>query len=272
MNLKNIYPERDKNAHKGDFGYVLIVAGSKMYSGSPIFNAMSALRGGADLITVAGHKRAMDIVASYAPDMITYSLEKEFGVENIPEITVLSTRFDALVIGGGMERSERSFDGIRNFIKEIDLPMVIDAEAIRAVAKSAEILQGKETILTPNLPEFEVLSGEKASEEIEERKIQVKELAGQLGTVVALKGNIDVISDGENTFLNETGTPLMSKGGFGDTLAGICGALLARGVSPLEAAEAACYINGKAGELAGEEYGESLLAGDIFDFFPKVIR
>lgn len=272
MNLENIYASRKSKASKGDFGYVLIIAGSRIYSGSPIFNAMSALRCGADLVTIAGHKRAMDIAASYAPDIITYPLESEFGKEDIPQIMDLAKKFDALVIGGGMERSEKSFEAIRELIKEINLPMVLDAEAIRAVAKDKTVLRGKQVVFTPNVPEFEFLTGKKAAEDIEERKRQVCFWAKELSAVVALKGNADVISDGDKTLLNRTGNAFMTKGGFGDTLAGICGALLARGAEPLAAAEAACYINGKAGELTGDKFGESLLASDMFDFLPEVIK
>lgn len=272
MNLKNIYPARKTNAHKGDFGYVLIVAGSEMYSGSPIFNAMSALKCGADLITVAGHRRAMDVVAAYRPDMITWPLEGEFGVQDVPKILELAQKFDALVIGGGMRRSEETFAAVRKLIMEINLPMVLDAEAIRAVAGHPEIVKGKKVILTPNVPEFECLIGGKVGDDIEERQRQVKAAAERLGAVVVLKGEADVISDGDRVLLNRTGNAFMSKGGFGDTLAGICGALVARGVGPLEAAEAACYINGSAGEIAGAKYGESLLASDLFEYFPQVIK
>ena len=272
MNLKKIYTARKENAHKGDFGYVLIMAGSEMYSGSPIFNAMSALRCGADLVTVAGHRRAMDVVAAYRPDMITFPLEGEFEEDDVSNLMELSQGFDTLVMGGGMKRSEESFLAIRKLIQKIDLPMVLDAEAIRAVAGHEEILKGKQAVLTPNIPEFEYLTGEKVGDDIEERQTKVKVAAEKLGAVVILKGATDVISDGERTLLNRTGNAFMSKGGFGDTLAGICGALLARGTDPLEAAEAACYINGSAGEMAGVKYGESLLASDLFEYFPRVIN
>jgi len=272
MNLKTIYKKRDKRAHKGDFGNVLIVAGSRVYSGSPIFNAVSALRCGADLITVAGHRRAMDVVANFLPDMITYPFDGEISEKNAGDISKLSEKFQSLVIGGGMKRSEKSHAAIRAVISQIDLPMVIDAEAIRALAGHEEILKNKKAVLTPNVPEFEFLIGEKISENIEDRKSKTQEWAKKFGAVIVLKGNVDVISDGGKTVLNRTGNPFMSKGGFGDTLAGVCGALLARGVESLEAARWACFINGKAGDLVAKKFGESLLASDIFDFFPEVIK
>jgi len=272
MNLKTIYPKRNKWAHKGDFGNVLIVAGSKMYSGSPIFNAVSALRCGADLITVVGHRRAMDVVANFLPDMITYPLEDGLLENNAGEVVGLSPKFHSLVIGGGLERSEESHQAIRAVISKIELPMVIDAEAIRAVAGHEKILKGKKIVLTPNVPEFEFLTGEKIEDSVESRKNKTQKWAKKLGVVIVLKGGVDVISDGEKIILNRTGNPFMSKGGFGDTLAGVCGALLARGVEPLEAARWACFINGAAGDLAGKKFGESLIASDIFDYFSEVIN
>lgn len=272
MDLGKIYPPRRDEARKGDHGYVLIVGGSRMYSGSPVYNAMSALRCGADLVTVAGHVRAMDIAARFAPEMITYPLSGEFDVSNMAEVLALVPKFDALVIGGGMERSQRSFSAIRDFISAVDLPMVIDAEAIRAVAEDREVLAGKRAVLTPNAPEFVCLKRDEAGDDIEEQKRSVSDIAKELGAVVALKGRADIISDGERVVVNRTGTPYMSKGGFGDTLAGICGALLARGVDPLVAAETSCYINGKAGEAAASLYGESLIASDLFDSFPGVLK
>lgn len=272
MDLKNIYPERKANAHKGDFGYVLVVAGSERYSGSPIFNAMAALRCGADLVTVVGHRRAMDVVANFSPDMITCPLPEEFGRQDVARVLELSQKFDVLVVGGGMERSEKSFEAIRKLISEINLPLVLDAEAIRAVTGHEEIFKDKEAILTPNILELEFLIDEKMSEDIEERKMQVRAAAQRLGAVIICKGEEDVISDGQQVILNRTGNAFMSKGGFGDTLAGICGALLARQIEPLVASQAACYINGKAGEKASEKFGESLLASDLLDFLPQAIR
>jgi NAD(P)H-hydrate epimerase len=97
-------------------------------------------------------------------------------------------------------------------------------------------------------------------------------VAKELGTTILLKGNTDLISDGEQTYLNKTGTPYMTKGGTGDTLAGICGALLARKVEPFEAACCAAYINGNAGKVAGMKFGEGLLASDLLEEIPKVIN
>ena len=271
--LKKIYPKRNPWTHKGKHGYVLIVAGSKRYSGSPVFNALSALRAGADLITIVGPKRAMDIAATFSPDLICYPLDTDYLEEkNLPEILEISKIFNSLVIGGGLGREKKTFQAILKIIQKINLPMVIDADAIHALSQKKEILKNKKAVITPHIKEFEVLTGEKVLPNVSDRKEKVKKWAKKLKTVILLKGHIDVISDGNKIFLNKTGSPFMSKGGFGDTLAGICGAILARGFSPFESACAASYINGKAGELASEKYNEGVLASDIFEEIPKVIK
>ena len=272
MKLKEIYPKRGEWCHKGNFGYVLIVAGGRVYSGSPVFNAVGALRSGADLTMIVCHQRAADIAASFLPDIIARPIDGDLDLKHINKIISLAKKFDSLVIGGGLSRRQKTYKSITEIITQFDLPMVFDAEAIRALAEKKEIIKGKKAILTPNIEEFRILSGEKVLPEINDRKEKVKTLAKQLGAVVLLKGFVDIISDGKEIFLNETGSPYMTKGGAGDILAGLCGSFLARNREALESARAAAFINGKAGEMAGEKYGEGFLASDIFKFIPEVIK
>ena len=266
------YPRRDLWSHKGQFGYVLIVGGSKQYSGSPVFNGLSALRSGADLITVIGPKRAMDIAASFDPDIITYPLDSEFELKHVSKVLALSKNFHSLIIGGGLKRSKKTGQAIRKIIKNIDLPIVIDAEAIRTIAEKPEIIKNKKAIVTPHTEEFRILTGEKVKPEIKDRQEKVKKWADKLKTTILLKGHVDVISDGKKVALNKTGSCFMTKGGFGDTLSGICGTLLARNIEPFEAAQTAAYINGKAGELASKKYSEGVMASDIFEFIPLILK
>ena len=177
-----------------------------------------------------------------------------------------------MIIGGGLKRGEKTFAVIREIIKKINLPMVIDAEAIRALAQNHQILKNKIAVITPHKEEFKILTGEAVKDEVTDRKIKVQKWAKKLNSVILLKGHFDVVSDGKITAINQTGSPYMTKGGLGDTLAGICGALLARNADPLQAALAAAFINGKAGELAAQKYGEGVLASDIFEFIPLVIK
>ena len=272
MDLKKFYPQRDPWSRKGNFGYVLIVAGSRIYSGSPVFNALGALRAGADLTMIVSCLRAADIAASFAPDLITRPLDRDLEMKHVGKIVSLAKKFDSLVIGGGLARNEKTYKAIREIISQVDLPMVLDAEAIRAAAEEPKILENKNAILTPHAEEFKSLTGEEVMPEIEDRKEKVKKWAGKLKTTILLKGHIDVISDAKEIILNETGSPLMTKGGTGDILAGTCASFLAKKFPPLEAAQAAAFINGKAGEMAAEKYAEGLLASNLLEFIPEVIK
>jgi len=272
MILTSIYPKREYWVHKGQFGRLLIIAGSKVHTGSPIFNGMAALRSGCDLVTIVSPQRSADICANFAPDLITYPLSGDYLSKiHLKEILGLLGDKTALLMGGGLGRDKNVFEAILEIIKAVEIPCVLDAEALRALSGNLNVLRGKKAILTPHSGEFEALSGEKVSTEIEERKLQAKKFAQENGIVLVLKGHLDVVTDGMLTSINGSGSTLMTKGGFGDTLAGICAGILARGVSLFESASAATYINGKAGQLACEKYGESVLASDIFEFIPQVI-
>jgi len=276
MNLKDIYSKRNPWTHKGEHGYVLVVSGSKRYSGSPVFNIVSALRGGADLVCCAGPERAMNIAASFLPDIITHPLKGDFlRIKDVPFILRAAERFDSLIIGCGLGKSPETLKAIQEIIEEQSSsgkPLVIDADAITALAGKKEVLKGNSVVITPHIKEFEVLTGEKVKPEAEDREEKVKKWAKKLNCTILLKGHVDIISDGGRVALNETGSPHMTKGGFGDTLSGILGALLARKIKPFDAAKAASFINGKAGEMACEKYGEGVLASDIFEFIPQVIK
>jgi NAD(P)H-hydrate epimerase len=153
--------------------------------------------------------------------------------------------------------------------------MVIDADAVRALSANPKLLHGKQTIITPHSNEFKELTGVELSTKVEERAKHVKEWAHKLGTTIILKGHVDIISDGKSVAMNKTGNPNMTKGGFGDMLTGVCGALIARRKNKVDLYEAACaaaYINGKAGDLAAKEKGIGLLPTDAIEKIPEVIQ
>lgn len=274
FNLRKIYPKRNPWVHKGQFGKLLVVAGSNDYTGSPIYNAMSALRAGVDLVYIFTPERVSNICASYAPEMITIPYEGKFLTEKQVSMildVVKERRITALCIGGGLGRGEETQKAIRLVIRKINLPMVIDADAIRALENNHQLLKGKEAVLTPHADEFRQLINDLVLPEFGDRRDKVKMWAKKLGIPILLKGHIDIASDGNEIYINRGGSVFMTKGGFGDVLAGVCGALLARGVEPFDAVCAASYITNKAGEMVCEKYGEGVLASDIFEYIPKVI-
>jgi NAD(P)H-hydrate epimerase len=271
--LKKIYRKRDVWSHKYNFGHLLVIGGSKHYSGSPAFNALAALRAGVDLVTVLAPERAANIIASFAPDLIAYPLKGDnLCEEHLSELIKFTHNKNAVVIGGGLTREEEVLKTVVKFLEEIEIPAVIDADAIHAVARKKEILKNKNFVLTPHVHELLVLSGNQVGNDLNQRIKVVKETAAKLKTTILLKGHIDVISNGKEVALNKTGSPAMTKGGLGDTLAGILGAYLARGNDTFTSACAAAYLNGKAGEIAAKKYSESLTASDLIEEIPNVVK
>lgn len=277
--LKKIFKKRKPDVHKYDFGHLLVIGGSKLYSGSPAFAALAAYQTGTDVVIVAAPRRAADIIACFAPDLITFPLEGDcLERRHLKELIELAKNKTAVVIGGGMCRKDSTLKAIREFLKRIEKPSVIDGDAIHALAQEKEsadlspLLQNRSFIITPHLYEFSILSGKNIKKADFKKKTKVvKATAKKLKATILLKGNIDIISDGKEVALNKTGNPYMTVGGTGDTLAGICGSMLAQGIDPFTAARAAAYINGRAGDIAASELKESFIASDLIEAIPEVI-
>lgn len=276
--LKKIYKPRKAWCHKGDFGRLLIIGGSKKYSGSPGFNAlaalqaMSAYKAGVDIVEVVAPKRAANIVASFSPDLITYPLEGNYIEKKHLNILLKESKDKtAFVIGGGIERNKNTLSTIKNYLKKINLPGVVDADAIYALKNKSKVkeINLSNFVITPHSYEFYVLTGKKPTENLKQRIKQTEEQAKKLNTTILLKGHIDIISNGKKTAINKTGTVFMTKGGTGDTLAGITGSLIAQGNSLFDSACAATYINGKAGEMTKRK--NSLVASDLLEEIGKIV-
>ena len=268
MNIKSVlreaYKKRDPWSHKGDFGKVLVVGGSKEYTGAVALVGLAALKSGTDLTYIAAPERAANISASFSPNLITVPLNGDYLTsKHFREIQEIES--DAIVFGNGLGTRSASFCKLMWKTKK---PCVIDGDALKFLPEKL----GKNFVITPHAGEFEILSREKVPQKTEARKRLVKKYAIKLNCTILLKGHIDIISDGKRVFENRTGNPYMTKGGTGDVLAGICGALLARGLEPFKAGCLAAYISGSAGDLAAKKYGESLLATDVIEEIKNVIN
>ena len=279
--LKNIYKARPADVRKYDYGLLIVIGGSEFYSGSPALAALAAFRAGVDMVRIIAPKRAADIIASFKPDLAAYPLEGNY--LNKSHLSTLLSMTEsakavargntAVVIGGGMGRSEEVQEAILEYLSQVSVPTVIDADAIHAVGKKPEIALGKPFLFTPHTYEFFVLTGKEIYKLPFEEKIKmVQEEATRLQTTILLKGPTDIISDGKEIALNKTGSSYLTTGGCGDTLAGICGALMARGIDPFTTAQAAAYINGKAGEVVVQRLKEGLLATDLIEAIPEVLH
>jgi len=268
--LKRVFKKRRNWSYKYDYGSLLIIGGSKLYHGGPTFEAMAALRSGVDLVTVVAPERAADLIAGYSPDLITYPLKGDYlDKKHLPTLMKFCENKTAVVIGSGLCREKKILSAVKEFLKRINIPTVIDADAIHAIDKK---LMKKNFVITPHTKEFYVMSGIKLKRSLDRRIESVKRASSLMKSTILLKGFIDVISDGKRTAINRTGNQFMTKGGTGDILAGICGSLLAQGVNCFDAACAAAFINGKAGDLAAKNRKQGLLATDLIEKIPDVIR
>ncbi len=261
--VKKIYLKRKPASKKRDFGKVLVIGGSKVFTGAPALSAMAVLRAGADLAFVAAPQRAADTIASFSPDMITVPFDGDFfSRKHILAIGKLILDADAVVIGPGLGREKKTMAFVQKLLPKIKIPCVIDADALYA-AKGLK-LPGN-FILTPHRGEFRMLYGAEPNEKA------VSALAKKTGAIILAKGPKDFIGDTKRVFLNTTGTPYMTTGGIGDVLAGVCAAILARGTEPFEAACAGAYITGLSGEAAAKKFGDGLVGSDLLMELPKTI-
>lgn len=279
--LKQVYQRRPRDARKYDYGLLLVIGGGEFYSGSPALSAFAAFRTGVDMVQIIAPKRAADIIASFSPNLAAYPLNgKILSEEHLSFLLAMTEsakqvahQKTAVVIGGGLGRSEQVKETVKNYLLQIDVPVVIDADAIHAVGRNYELFKNKKIIFTPHIFEFFVLTGKDVREATFEQKMEtVKQESQKLGATILLKGGKDIISNGTEILVNETGSPYLTKGGTGDTLAGIAGSLLAQGIEPLLAATAAAFINGKAGEIASQNLKQCLVATDLIKAIPEVLR
>ena len=279
--IGKIYSKRNEDAKKYDHGSVFVIGGSQIYSGSPAITALSAMRAGADVAHIAAPERSADIAASFSPDIITHPLKGvSLTLNHLPKLLEITESLKsasrgnlAVVIGGGMGRREESKRLVREYVKNADVPIIIDADGIYAFENDGEELLGENCLFTPHLYEFYILTGRNIDNlSRDEKSKKVKESAAEMGIVIALKGSEDVISDGSKVLINDLSVPELTAGGCGDTLAGIAGAIASRKNDMLKAGAAACYINTRAGKIAANKYGESLISEDLINSLPDAIK
>jgi len=278
--LKEIYKPRNKESKKYDFGLLTIIGGSEFYSGSPALSSLAAFRAGVDMVRIIAPKRAADIIASFTPDLAAYPLEgTHISKDHLATMLSLTESAKevaggktAVVIGGGTGRTRETQEVILEYLSKIQVPVVIDADAIHALAQNPGVIAGKNFLITPHSYEFFILTKKNIQKLSDEEKIKTVEAeAERLKTTILLKGKLDIISNGKETATGDLGNPYMTVGGTGDTLAGIAGAILARGINPFIAAQGAVYINGKAGEVASQKKKDGFIATDLISVIPEVI-
>lgn len=266
------YPVPESESHKGDNGRLLVIGGGP-YTGAPTLAGMAAYRIGVDLVRIATPKKTYPIIASYSPNFIVHSLGEDIlTMDDFRSVLKLTGLVDAVIIGPGLGNSRKTKEIIREVVRNCSKSLVIDADGIEAVSENLKVLGGHDGVITPHRGEFFQLTGCRLSDDMDEKLTRVKEYASKLKFTLLLKGKIDIISDGKRTKMNRTGNAGMTVGGTGDVLAGIVGGLLAKGMEPFNAARLGAFVSGYAGDLAFLEKSYGLLATDIVEKIPEVLK
>ena len=270
----SILPDRDPWGHKGTFGKILLLCGSRGYTGAAYLAAMGALRSGAGLTFLGVPESIYAIEAVKLNEPVVFPLPDEGGclsADAVPEILERLPKLDAVLIGPGLGQSDGTLAVVQAVLENAECPVVVDADGINVLSRHRDLLRGRRypTILTPHDGEFARLGGVIGAD----RMASAAELARDLGCIVLLKGHETCITDGETGYRNHIGNPGMAVGGSGDMLAGIIVSLLGQGIAPLEAAACGAWLHGAAGDLCAAEIGQyGMLPTDMLDRLPRLLK
>jgi NAD(P)H-hydrate epimerase len=273
------FPPRPKDSHKGDFGHVLLVSGSLGKAGAAVLAARGAFRTGAGLVTVASVDEVCRVVTAAQPEVMTSSLgdsaecgDLDRAAERVLE---LAAAMDAVVIGPGLGRTDKTQEFVLDVVGRCGLPVVIDADGLfglRAQTLSRIAQRDRPTILTPHPGEMGRLLGIDGAAVQKDRIKALQRAVAESRSTVVLKGRHTLIGNQRSeVWLNPTGSASLATAGAGDVLAGAIGAIVARGVAPDKAAAAAVFVHGLAGERAGKRRPWGVVAGDVADTLPRAI-
>ncbi len=276
--LSSLFTPRARGAHKGDFGHVVVIGGSRGKTGAAAMAGMAALRAGAGLVTVATAESAIPLVAAHAPELMTEPLTETAGggiaLEALTSgrLTALLANKEVVAIGPGLGTSPETIELVRRLVAECALPMVVDADGLNALAGTE--FRGRALTLTPHPGEMSRLAQATTAEIQTDRVNVARRFAMARGATLVLKGQRTLIAfpDGR-VWINPTGTPAMASGGSGDILTGLIAGLLAQFPSDADRAiAAAVYLHGRAAELGAMELGEkSLVATDMLEYLPEAM-
>lgn len=272
--VSQVLPLRDVNTHKGNYGKILLLCGSKGYTGAAALSAMGALRSGAGLVYLGVPESIYIIEAVKLSEPVILCLPDHEGMLSRDSANIIKSilpKMDAVLIGPGLGVSADTFEVVKAVLENAQCPVVLDADGINAVVKHMDILRNRThpTILTPHDGEFTRMGFSLG----DTRDIDAARAAEALGAIVLLKGHRTVITDGQTCYINYTGNPGMATGGSGDVLAGIITSLIGQGVEPLTAAACGAWLHGSAGDLCAKRIGQyGMLPQDMIRVLPELLK
>ena len=270
----NKLPQRNIDAHKGDFGRILLLCGSRGYTGAAALAAMGALRCGAGLVYLGVPENIYAIEAVKLTEPVVFPLpdvDGKLSSEAIPQISQMLSNMDAVLIGPGLGQSCGTLSVLETVLSEAQCPVIIDADGINLLSTHKDMLRGRQapSAITPHMGEFMRLGGNINVD----RSIAASEMARDLGAIVVLKGSGTIITDGESCCINVTGNPGMAVGGSGDVLAGMITSFVGQGISPMDAAACAVWLHGAAGDICAKELGQyGMLPTDMLEALPRLMK
>lgn len=253
------YPIPQADSHKGQNGKLMIIGGGP-YFGAPVMSGLSALRIGTDCVRIFTPESVSAIVSSYSPVFMVTKLDgNELSEKHIEYLLKESDNFDSVLIGPGLGNSEETMSAIRMFIRNCRKPLVVDADAISCLSG---LRLEVPCVVTPHKKEYQSIS----------EGMDVENVSTSLNAVILLKGKEDIIADAIHRRINRSGTVAMTGAGTGDVLSGAVAGLLSKGMNAFDSACLGAYICGKAGEKAFETKSYGLIATDVIDCIPTVLR
>lgn len=267
-----LIPERKPESHKGDYGKILLLCGSRGFTGAAALAAMGALRSGAGLVYLAVPESIYAIEAVKLTEPVVMPLPDRDGMlseEALEPIRALLPKMDAVLFGCGSGLGSGTEAVLKLLLTEAKCPLILDADGITLVSRHMDILRDRQqpTILTPHEGELARLSPPSG-----DRLASSEAFARELGVILLHKGHRTVITDGKTTYVNQSGNPGMAVGGSGDVLAGIILSLLGQKVPPLQAAACGAWFHGRAGDLAAESGMRGLLPTDMVALLPRLLK
>ncbi|MFX0103928.1 MAG: NAD(P)H-hydrate dehydratase [Candidatus Hodarchaeota archaeon] len=270
--------KRKKDVHKGDFGKILVIGGSKNYSGAPAYVSLAGINFGIDLVITYVPEVIANVLRSFSPNMIVRANKGNWlNIEALEELTELIKWADSIVIGPGLgieKETENLLVELLKKLKQHKKPCILDADALKLVKNHLELIKGLSLILTPHEGELKIIMDVDLPPiyDLNGRSKVISDLAKKLGITLLLKGPYDYISNGKSIKINKTGCPEMSIGGTGDVLAGLCACFIATKNEPFQSACSAAFLNGIIGEFCKKHIGERFTALDMVNNINNAIK
>ncbi len=275
--LRPFKQPRAIHSKKGDFGRILVVGGNEVYSGAPALTGLAALRTGADLVSILAPEPVVSAIRSYSPNLMVSSLGTQVLLpETVEHVIEHASNNHVIALGPGLGLEQQTKVAVTSIVEQLvkaRMPLVLDADGLKAMASSELKLNPDLTVMTPHWGELSILMDEALGDNtsLSNRVDQAIACAKIYNSVILLKGSVDVIAEPNGRFkLNRTGVSAMTVGGTGDVLTGIVAALLATGKSAFLAASAAAFVSGVAGEMAFDERGDHIVATDCIENIHRV--